>query len=553
MPSPSEAVAAGAAVREAIDLHRFPWIRPLVAEYAQNFQRLAPLFAGNPSDADAWRSTIDRVTRAPRDRAAMHGALTRQLVRRGAPEAARRAADRLASSSSVAIVTGQQAGVFGGPLYTLLKAVTAIQLAQRITEQYGTPAVPVFWVDAEDHDWDEVRSARVLDGQFNVADVTVPDPTGARTLPVGRLVFNDGVSTTLDELAGRLAPSEFSQDLIAALGRRYVAGAGVGAAFAGWIEDLLGHHGLVVFEADDPSVKPLVADLFVRELEHPCTTSRLASEAGALMASLGHAPQVEPSEDSVALFYLDGASRRGIKRHGASYTVGDGVRGAAEVAAEAKAHPERFSPNVLLRPIVQDRLFPTACYVAGPSELAYQAQLGGIYREFGVEAPLLHSRVSVTIVDSAAARFLDRSKLRLEALHAQDESALNRFLEAQLPPDLERAISELGDVVADRAELIKRSATGVDPTLVGAVDTTVDRIRDTLGSLQSKIVQAAKRKDETLRRQFMRTRVLTFPDGNPQERGLTVPFFLNRYGLTLGDRLLASLPLETDRHYVVSL
>ncbi len=553
MPSPSETVAAGAVVREAIDLRRFPWIRPLVREYSESFSRLAPLFAGNPTDPEAWRSTIARVAGAPRDRGALHAALSAQLTRRGAPPEAHQSVAQLALPSSVAITTGQQAGVFGGPLYTLLKAVTAIQLARKVSADYGVPAVPVFWVDAEDHDWDEVRSARVLDHQFQVADVIVADPPGARSLPVGSLVFDDGVSVAIDELARLLPPTEFNGDLVTALRRRYQPGAGVGAAFAGWVEDLLGRHGLVVFEADDPSLKPLVADLFARELEHPCTTSRLAREAGAQMASLGHSPQVEPAEDNVSLFYLDGSSRRGIKRQGASYVVGDAVREAADVCAEAKAHPERFSPNVLLRPIVQDRLFPTACYVAGPSELAYQAQLAGIYREFGVEAPLLHSRVSATLFDSAAARFLDRSRLPLEALHAQDESALNRFLEAQLPPDLERAISELEREVGDRAEVIRTTATGVDPTLAGAVDTTVDRIRDTLASLQSKIIHAAKRKDETLRRQFTRTRVLAFPDGDPQERGLTVPFFLNRYGLTLGDRLIATLPLETDRHYVVSL
>jgi len=551
--SPSETVASGALVREAIELRRFPWIRPLVSEYSQNFSRLEPLFAGNPGEPEAWRTTIARVSRAPRDRAALHAALSRQLTARGAPAEAQQAAAQLASPSSVAIVTGQQAGVFGGPLYTLLKAVTAIQLARKVTADHGVPAVPVFWVDAEDHDWDEVRSARVLDHQFNVADIVVPNPAGAGSLPVGRLVFDEGVSTAVDELARALPPSEFSSELIAGLRHRYRPGASVGAAFAGWIEDLLGRHGLVVFEADDPTLKLLVADLFARELERPCATSMLAREAGAKMAALGHSPQVEPGEDSTALFYLDGGSRRAIKRHGTAYTIGDSVREAADVCEEARVHPERFSPNVLLRPIVQDRLFPTACYVAGPSELAYQAQLGGIYREFGVEAPLLHSRVSITILDSAAARFLDRSKLPLEALHAQDESALNRFLEAQLPPDLERAITDLGRVVGDRADVIRVTATAVDPTLAGAVETTVDRIRETLESLQSKIIQAAKRKDETLKRQFTRTRSLAFPDGDPQERGLTVPFFLNRYGLSLGDRLVSSLPLETDRHYIVAL
>ena len=140
-----------------------------------------------------------------------------------------------------------------------------------------------------------------------------------------------------------------------------------------------------------------------------------------------------PAEDSVALFYLDGESRRGIHRRGNDFAIGDDVRSAADLRAEAAAHPERFSPNVLLRPIVQDRLFPTACYIAGPSELAYLAQLKGVYGQFGVEPPLLYSRASATILDSAAARFLDRYALPLEALQAQDDSSLNHLLESLLP------------------------------------------------------------------------------------------------------------------------
>lgn len=553
MPSPPELLAAAAVVREPIDLRRFPWIRPLVREYSQNFGRLAPLFAGNPAEPDAWRQTIARVTGKSRDRASVHAALSRQLTRRGAPREAQASVDALASPSSVAIVTGQQAGIFGGPLYTLLKAVTAIQLARKVQTEFGATAVPVFWVDAEDHDWDEVSTATVLDPSFNVAQVSVADVPGAHGLPVAQLRFDDRIRETMDELGRLLPDTEFKAELLTALRRRYTAGATVGGAFAGWLDDLLGHLGLVVFEAGDPAVKPLVADLFVRELERPCETARLAREAGEAMSALGHAPQVEPSEDAVALFYLDGHGRRAIRRQGENYTIGDATRSAAEVRQEASDHPERFSPNVLLRPVVQDRLFPTACYVAGPSELAYQAQLGGIYREFGVEAPLLHSRASVTILDSAAARFLERSKLPLEAFHAQDESALNRLLTELLPDDLEKTIEELDRIVTGRAGDLKAGAASVDPTLAGAVDTTVDRMRETLRNLQTKIVHAAKRKDETLRRQFHRTRALTFPHGDPQERALTLVFFLNRYGLRLADRLLSVLPLETDQHYVLTL
>jgi bacillithiol biosynthesis cysteine-adding enzyme BshC len=548
----SESIASPI-IRDVVDLPRFPWIRPLVTEYGRHFDRLAPLFAGNPADPSAWRSTIERVARAPRDRKSLHAALHRQLDRRRAPREAHDRAALLVDPASVAIVTGQQAGVFGGPLYTILKAVTAMQLARQVERDHHVPAVPVFWVDVEDHDWDEVKSARILDSQFAVADVALADPAGAGALPVAQLTLGEDATAAIDRLASLLAPTEFTEELLARLRERYLPGTPVGSAFAGWIEDLLGRQGLVVFEAGDPSLKPLVADLFVHELERPCQTAKLAREAGALMASLGHQPQVEPAEDSVALFYFNESGRHGIRRKGDDYTTGDRVRPASEVRAEAAAHPERFSPNVLLRPLVQDRLFPTACYVAGPSELAYQAQLASIYRDFGVEAPLLYSRVSATVLDSAAARFLDWSGLPIEALHAQDESALNRLLESLLPPDIERTIEDTDRLILDRIERLKGPVTGVDPTLGGAVDTTLNRMRDTLKTLHNKVVQAAKRKDDTLRRKFTRTRALAFPDGVPQERALSVVFFLNRYGLSFGERLLSVLPLETDVHYVVTL
>ena len=255
----------------------------------------------------------------------------------------------------------------------------------------------------------------------------------------------------------------------------------------------------------------------------------------------GTRPQVHPDEDSVALFYLDAGGRRAVKKKNGAFLSGDATWSPEALRQEAASHPERFSPNVVLRPLVQDRLFPTVCYVAGPSELAYQAQLGGVYREFGVEPPLLYPRATVTLIDSSAAKFLDKSKLPLEAFHAQDESALNRLLESQLPPTVERAIEDTEAGVADYAQRLKAVVRPLDPTLAGAVDTTVERIRETLKTLQAKIIHATKRKDETIRRQFTRTRALTFPGGDPQERVLSIVYFMNRYGPYLADRLVEQL------------
>ena len=183
---PSETPLA-TAVRGAIDLRRFPWIRPLVAEYAADFQKVSSLFAGNPANPADWASTIARVQRAPRDRATLERLVSAQLERRGAPDEARAAAKRLADPTAVAVITGQQAGLFGGPLYTLLKAVTAVQLARKTEAAHQTPVVPVFWVDAEDHDWEEVHGATVLDADLTPRRVTLADLEGAGDQPVAAL------------------------------------------------------------------------------------------------------------------------------------------------------------------------------------------------------------------------------------------------------------------------------------------------------------------------------------------------------------------------------
>jgi len=551
---PAAASTASGVVRQSIDVRRFSWIRPLVSAYSSDFASVASLFAGNPADPAAWKDTIARVQKSTHDRAAIAKVVAAQLERRGAHAHARSVAGRLADPSTVAVVTGQQAGLFGGPLYTLLKAITAIQLARKVSAKHGIAAIPVFWVEAEDHDWEEVRTARVLDGDLHLRSVTLGTLEGAGERPVAGLTLDEGVNDTIAELEANLAKTEFTDELIARLRQHYRPGQKMGQAFASWIDDLLGRHGLVVFEAADPAAKPLVADLFRRELEIPCHTACLAKETGEAMRRLGHTPQVEPSEDSVALFYLGDGRRQAIKRReGGGYTIGDTVHDADALRAEAVQHPERFSPNVLLRPVVQDRLFPTICYVAGPSELAYQAQLGAIYAAFGVEVPLLYPRANATLLDSAALRFLDRSGLTLESLHAQGETSLNKLLESQLPPTLESGLDDLAREVATRIDALKTVVAEVDPTLAGAADTTRDRMQETIKTLHSKIIHASKKKDETLRRQFTKTQALAFPGGEPQERIVDLPFFVNRYGQAVVDRLLESLPLDMALHFVLTL
>ena len=392
----------------------------------------------------------------------------------------------------------------------------------------------------------------MLDPSFQPRTITLPKPEGAGERSVATVLLDARVEHSLDELANALGETEFSESLMSSLRAAYRPGIGMADAFARWLETLLGPYGLVIFDSSDPAAKPLVAELFARELAAAGRTATLAKAAGDALAARGHQPQVIPQPDSIALFHLDGA-RRPIRRQGDHFVAGESTFTVDALTEQARTSPTLFSPNVLLRPLVQDTLFPTICYVAGPSELAYLGQLRDVYASFGIPMPLIYPRATATLVDSATARFLARYNVPLEQFQPQDESALNRLLESQLPQSVEQAIKDAEDALRRTMERVIEAMPAVDPTLAGAAKTTLAKMEQDLRGLQSKMIQAAKRRDETLRRQFMRAQAQVFPLGHAQERTLGVVYFLNRYGPAVIDRLLTELPLELGQHWIITI
>ena len=533
-----------------IDIRRFAWATPLACDYCHAYERVAPFFPGDPTAPESWRRAIEarRAAGPARD---MADVLAAQLRAREAPPEAQAAAGRLAAPDTVAIVTGQQAGLFGGPLFTLLKALTTIALARRVAGEHGVRAVPVFWVDAEDHDLDEVRTCTVPDRELSLRRLDL-DAAPEPDQPVAGVRLPASIGALIDELRETLPPTEFSDATLDCLASSYTPGAGMAAAFSRWLDALLGRHGLVVFDGSDPAAKPLVQAVFERELELRGETARLAAAAGAQLTARGYHAQVTPAAGAVALFRLNGG-RRPIRLGADAFTVGESAVSSGSLIRLVREQPQTFSPNVLLRPIVQDTLFPTAAYVSGPNELGYLGQLRDVYRRFDVPMPLIYPRLSATVLDRAAVKFLTRHDLGLERLQARDDGVLNGLVNAQLPPELEAAVAAAERDGAARLDAIGELVTAVDPTLAGAARTTKQRMERDLHTLRAKIVQAAKRRDATLRRQFYRARAQAFPDGAPQERAVSFVYFLNRYGPGVVDRLLADLPLDVGRHWLLTL
>ena len=247
-------------------------------------------------------------------------------------------------------------------------------------------------------------------------------------------------------------------------------------AFGQLLDVLLGPLGVVVFDGSDPAAKPLASTIFQRVLAHPGHTRHLASDAGQALVADGYHAQVVAQPDATALFSMVERPRCPSSTATSSSSSVTTPVDAATLRADAAAHPERFSPNVLLRAVVQDTLLPTIAYVAGPSELAYLGQLKDVYAFHETPMPLIVQRATGTILDSASLRFLARTSLELQSLQAQDEHVLNQWLESQLPPTLEQALHDLEHTLDDRMAALLAAVPALDPTLDGAVKSAQGRM-----------------------------------------------------------------------------
>ena len=504
---------------QTFDYRSLPSYKPLFLDYLHRFEALSPFFAGDPSDPSAWREVagaLDEHRAGARTQAPL-SALNRSL---GADDAALGSLDAL-GEGALAVVTGQQVGLFGGPLYTLYKAWTAVRLARAAESELGRRVVPLFWMDTDDHDFAEVQKTWILDGASELVTLCYDADDAEAKLPVGGRPLTAAIGEVLDTVGSALPETEFKEELLATLAESYADGRTLAEAFGSWLLRMTRGSGLAVVDPSLPELKALGAGVFARELDEGSATSDAVRKTTDELVALGYHAQASPSDTSLNLFHAAPyRSAVSLSENGDN----------AELAKKLDDDPSQFSPNVLLRPIYQDTLFPTLAYVAGPSELAYFAQLKGVYQHYGVTMPLIASRASFTVIERPQARFLDRYGVALPQLSSDDESVLNEIVRSQTPPQLDEDLNRAKSCIQDITEALARDLAAVDGSLAPAVKSTRGKLLHHLKELESKALRAIKRKNDTVRQQFLATRTALFPGFSMQERKLSAVSYLNKYG-----------------------
>lgn len=520
---------------------------PLVNSYLHDFSEVGHLFEHNPANPEAFRDRYEIIMRDYRtDRAELVRILTEYNESLHCGEKTRENLQALKEPDTVAIITGQQAGILTGPLYTIYKAITAIQLAAEVSLRTGIRAVPMFWVAAEDHDYAEIDHLDFINREMQVDRLKIGRSPGKK-FSIGDIPVTEDIY----ELIGKLEELTNSADSKPELINKVRGLAGEYSNLADWFAAIMSwffhKYGLIMVNPLNRKLRGLLVDAFVAFLEKSAIVNEKLQSGIAKVRQLGAVPQVEKDKTNANMFlYIDG-ERLPLIKEGQLFTIRgrDEKWTMAELAGIARNSPYLLSPNVVLRPVAQDILLPIMAYVAGPGEISYYALYREIYPLFNQSMPLIYPRVNITLVERGIAKNMDRyginfadgvDGLRLKLsqyLNDQDKIGIEALFE-NYAGELRLSFGRLMDQVA-----------AIDPELVKQGSESLNKILHQVDYLEKKTHQQHRKSCDVVIKRFQNIENQLFPRNNWQERVFNIFPYMFKYGMDFLEQL-TELPLLQD-------
>jgi len=516
----------------------------LVQSYLSGDPAAEPFFGPWFGKWEAFEQKIAEVD-SRFDRAARERVVEALMVPEGADTTR---LERFVEDGGYMVTTGQQAALFGGPLYNIHKALTAVSLAEALEARIGKPVLPLFWVSSEDHDWEEACHADVVgvDNELHQVALAPPDPDVTPALH--RITLGQEVEDAVTAFLGYLPDTDFSPEYERLLRDAFQSGRTLVDGFHDTLQPLLGRFGLFFTDAIHPAVKRDSAEVVLAELDRAEELESILRGSAEALEQAGYPLQVPILEGSVNVFAEGPAGRERLYRENGSFrlrTSGQEVT-SAELRARFQADPGALSPNVLLRPVVESALFPTLAYVGGPGEMAYFGQLRPYFEAHGVRMPVVFPRWSATPVEGKIGKVLAKFDLEIDALGRPFHEIASELAREEMPSEVRAALGKLRGAIGPGMAELTKAARGVDETLKGPVQQGATQAMGVLDDLEKKILQAVKRQNEVALAQLEKAQLHLFPGGKPAERVQSPFYFLSRYGGALLDALHERFGVNLD-------
>ncbi|MBX3300150.1 MAG: bacillithiol biosynthesis cysteine-adding enzyme BshC [Acidobacteria bacterium] len=526
----------------------------LFLDHLAGVDAIRGFYADVPRDIEGLGSFAPEVLASyTADRASVCDALEKLNKNIGNDAAALQSVDRLRSPGTVAVLTGQQAGFLGGPLYTIYKALSAIRLADSLTAA-GVEAVPIFWAATEDHDLDEVAVAHLTDADGTPFDVRFVPAIELPEASVGELVVGPDTGPVIRQALGRCRPSESADAILDAALAAYEPGERFGTAFCRLLASYFRGTGLIFADPMEPGLKAASRDLIAEAIRNAAEINGAVRARDAELAALGYLPQVLVDEGHLPLFLRTEAGQRSALRKSGPDTFKLRATGAtingAELLRIADAEAERLSAGALLRPVVQDQIFPTVCYVGGAAEIAYFAQSSAVYDTLGrPRTPIIHRR-SVTVLAARHRRAMSRYELKFSDVLKGRKHVLDKVGETLITGETDEAFEAARAAVELRLDELQRVVEAADTTLLRNLERRRARILYHLDALREKTKRALVRRSDDAERRLTALMNEAFPFDALQERSISSTEMLAELGLGFIEELSQRLDPFESRHLV---
>ena len=511
-----------------ISFREIPHTTKLFSSFLEDFWRLSGYFSHPPNETGVTAASRE-VQHDPAVRAGVVEVLREQNRRFGADAAAQRNLDRLASGS-VAIVTGQQVGLFGGPAYSLYKAVSVACWADEITRR-GVDAVPIFWLATEDHDLAEVNHT-FLATRAGLERYELPGGDNIAGHRVGEVVLGPAVAALAAKAADSLE-GPAAEKIAQALRESYTPEDTYGSAFGKLMARLCAGRGIILIDPLDARLHRFAAGVYRRALDNAVVVRDALIARSKELEHEGFHAQVKVTHESTLLFYNVDGHRLPLRSHNGSFLAGEAAFTADQLRAAIEKTPEAFTANVLLRPIVQDTLLPTAAYIGGPAEIAYMAQAQVVYQQILGRMPAILPRESFTLVEPQVARLLAKYGLDVRDLLRGRQHVRAKMEQKSLPELFAERFAADEEAFRKILDGYREKLGTLDSTLLGALDSAEEKILYQFLKLKEKVGRAENLRTGILDRHERLIMDSLYPHHELQERSLSLLPHLAAFGTEL--------------------
>lgn len=533
----------------------------LFEDYIFNYPKLKKYFNYDPGDIESYHDRIKKIAGSydNTNREVLADILRKNNKYLGAGDRTLKNIDKLANKDSVIIIGGQQPGLFTGPVFIIYKIITVLRLSKYIEERTRTPVVPCFWNASDDKSSTQIDNLGIIDVRYRQIKINIEGIRANRRLSNISMSLND-YENVIKEMEA-LMPGGISgevrtllTDILYGLSKKADDGDGVGLCdvFSSIVLKLFSEWGLVIIDPSDKRLKEMGSGFLKKDIEEHEAINDLIISRGEELIKSGYHAQIDPQKDTLDFFYNIDSKREKIRIMAESvFRIKDKDYSREELLKLVESDPLAISWNVVLRPLIQDSLFPVAATVCGPGEVSYFAQLAEVYKYMDIELPVIYPRYSATIIEDKIEKILKKPDMTDIILSHERSDAIRSVLEGEDAEKTGRLLEGLQEEIDKKIEDAesKIKIYGIDP------ESAFDRIKRNMDKelkiLSKKIYSKLKKQNQCIIDDIDRIYLNVFPDGNLQERMINIFYYLNRYGIDMISSLYYSFePLEREHRFL---